>query len=194
MDHLTSTERPAATPSTLGGAESLGALIAACQRNEREAQRQLYERFRQSVGRLARRMVGEDAADLTQQVFLQLFRTVVQFAGQSRFETWLYRLAVNECLQHLRRQRRRSAPPLVREPAARSADHTDRVEQQDLLQRALERLEPELRSVFLLRELEDLSYKEIAEAAGIPAGTVGSRLNRARRELKQHLRDLGWEF
>ncbi|REJ68475.1 MAG: RNA polymerase sigma factor, partial [Planctomycetota bacterium] len=61
------------------------------------------------------------------------------------------------------------------------------------LERALARLEPDLRSTFLLREVEDLPYGEIALALDVPEGTVGSRLNRARRELKQHLLELGWE-
>ena len=66
-------------------------------------------------------------------------------------------------------------------------------EQQELLQAALQRIDPQLRAIFLLRELESQSYREIAQALAIPEGTVGSRLNRARRELKEHLAALGWE-
>jgi RNA polymerase sigma-70 factor (ECF subfamily) len=66
-------------------------------------------------------------------------------------------------------------------------------EQQELLQAALQRLDPQLRAIFLLRELEGQSYREIARALDIAEGTVGSRLNRARRELKEHLAALGWE-
>ncbi|MCA9038484.1 MAG: sigma-70 family RNA polymerase sigma factor, partial [Planctomycetaceae bacterium] len=63
----------------------------------------------------------------------------------------------------------------------------------ELLEQALQQLDPELRSVFVLKEVESLSYREIAQVMDIPEGTVGSRLNRARRELQQHLADLGWE-
>ena len=66
-------------------------------------------------------------------------------------------------------------------------------EQQELLQAALQRIDPQLRAIFLLRELEGQSYRDIAQALEIAEGTVGSRLNRARRELKEHLATLGWE-
>jgi RNA polymerase sigma-70 factor (ECF subfamily) len=82
---------------------------------------------------------------------------------------------------------------LEQEPRDRSPDSYQNVDDKELLEHALGLLDPELRSAFLLREVEGLSYSEIAEAVEIPAGTVGSRLNRARRELKQHLVELGWE-
>jgi RNA polymerase sigma-70 factor (ECF subfamily) len=74
-----------------------------------------------------------------------------------------------------------------------SPDSFVNVDDKELLEQGLGKLVPELRSAFLLREVEGLSYNEIAEALQIPEGTVGSRLNRARRELKQHLIELGWE-
>ena len=140
------------------------------------------------------RLVGsQNAADVTQQVFLQVFRKIDQFSGHSRFETWLYRLAVNEALQHLRKdQRWRKMHSLSHEPMSHHTTR-ERHEQKELLELALLRTDPDLRAVFILREMEGLSYCEIAEAIDIPEGTVGSRLNRARRELQQHLTDLGWE-
>jgi RNA polymerase sigma-70 factor (ECF subfamily) len=169
-------------------------IVAAAQRGDRDAQRELYELSHQNVYRLMVRMVGlQDADDLTQQVFLQAFRKMDQFSGRSLFSTWLYRLAVNESLQHLRRSKRAQPHVLQYEPMDNSPGHIDSVEQKDLLERALAKLEPDLRSTFLLREVEELSYGEIALALDIPEGTVGSRLNRARRELKQHLVELGWE-
>jgi RNA polymerase sigma-70 factor (ECF subfamily) len=130
---------------------------------------------------------------MTQQVFLRVFRKIEQFAGQARFATWLYRVAVNEALQYLRRRSRHGPQPLLYEPMGRHRAEHERQEIRELLDRALARLEPELRSIFLLREVEKLSYGDIAVALEIPEGTVGSRLNRARRELRQHLTDLGWE-
>ena len=76
---------------------------------------------------------------------------------------------------------------------SRRKPHEERGEHKELLELALSKVEPELRSIFVLREVEGLSYHEIAEALEIPEGTVGSRLNRARRELQKHLVDLGWE-
>ncbi|NOX55600.1 MAG: RNA polymerase sigma factor [Planctomycetes bacterium] len=168
-------------------------LVAACQQQDRDAQQMLYEQFSGRLYRLAVRMVGnEDADDVTQQIFLQLFRTITQFAGRSGFETWLYRLAVNECLQHLRRRKRKALQPLLEEPASHQRDAGARVEQRELIEAALERLDPDLRAVFVLREVEQLNYREIADALDLSDGTVASRLNRARKQLREILLDMGW--
>ena len=82
--------------------------------------------------------------------------------------------------------------PLEWEPMEEET-HREQAEQKELLERALARIDPELRAIFLLREVEGLSYQEIAESLQIPEGTVGSRLNRARRDLKQQLSDLGYQ-
>ena len=174
--------------------DEVSKLVAACQQGERDAQRTLFERFHCRVFRLAVRTVGqEDAPDLTQQIFLQMFQTIGQFAGRSRFDTWLYRVAFNECLQHLRRRKANVHQPLLHEPVSRERAHTTQLEQQELIEEALGRLEPDLRAIFLLREVEGQNYAEIAESLEISEGTVASRLNRARRRLKDHLVDLGWE-
>lgn len=173
--------------------DALTAVVKACQSGDRAAQRQLYDACHENVFRLAARMVGmQDAADVTQQVFLQTLRSLGQFNGRSRFKTWLYRLAVNEALQHLRRGQRWQFQTLEWEPMGEESNQ-DNAEQKELLEQALLRIDPELRSVFLLKEVEGLSYQQIAETLQIPEGTVGSRLNRARRELKQQLSDLGFQ-
>jgi RNA polymerase sigma-70 factor (ECF subfamily) len=169
-------------------------VLAGCRAGERGAQQRLYELCHRRVYGLMVRMVGvQDAADVTQQVFLQLFRKIDHYAGRSRFNTWLYRLATNEALQHLRKGQRWKFQPLTREPISNQTSTSERNEQKELLEQALSRLEPELRAIFVLREAEGLSYCEIAKATDIPEGTVGSRLNRARRQLQQHLTELGWE-
>lgn len=174
--------------------DALALTVKACQRGDRDAQQRLYESCHQRVYRLAVRMVGlQDAADVTQNVFLQVYRKIELFVGKAKFNTWLYRLTVNEALQHLRRRRRWRFLSIFREPMSRRRPEETRGEVKEVLDRALERIDPELRSVFVLREAEDLSYREIAESVGIPEGTVGSRLNRARRELRQHVSKLGWE-
>lgn len=167
--------------------------VAGCRIGNEESRRQLYETCLPTVYRLSVRMVGpQDAADVTQQTFLQAFSRLHQFDGQSKFETWLYRLAVNESLQHLRKRRRWNQPSLDHEPTDQSPGRDENVEHKELLERALARLDPQLRSLFLLRESEGLSYREIAHALEIPEGTVGSRLNHARRELQQYVTELGW--
>jgi RNA polymerase sigma-70 factor (ECF subfamily) len=139
-------------------------------------------------------MVGvQDANDLTQQVFLRVYQTIQQFTGRSGFETWLYRVAANECLQFLRYAKRRSHCTLEYELASRSAEISREIQTREIMQAALLRLEPDLRAIFLLREVEGLGYAELATALEISEGTVASRLNRARSKLKEHLLDLGWE-
>jgi RNA polymerase sigma-70 factor, ECF subfamily len=170
------------------------AVITGCQRGDRDAQRQLYESCHHRIHQLMVRMVGPDnASDLTQHVFLQVFCRIDKFAGHATLETWVYRVAVNEALQHLRRTRRHPASSLQWEPADQRPDRYVQFEQRDLLRCSLQRLDPELRCIFLLREVDELSYREIAQALAIPEGTVGSRLNRARGELRRHLQELGWE-
>lgn len=168
--------------------------IEGCQAGESHAQERLYGLCHARIYHLMVRMVGlQDAADLTQQIFLQAFRKIDQYAGQSKFETWFYRLAINEALQYLRKTRRRSHLSLTQEPMCQNQPEQNRRDMKELLEEALSRLEPEVLSVFILHEVEKLTYREIAEVKKIAEGTVGSRMNRARRELKQHLTDLGWE-
>lgn len=176
-------------------AESMDDLVSACRGGSPDAPQRLYECSHERVYRLLVRMVGrEDAEDVLQQVFLQVFRTLGQFGGQSRFETWLYRVSVNESLQHLRKQqRRRRWVSLESDVMDGQPDQEREFDHKELMEHALARLEPELRSLFLLREMEKQSYAEIAEAVQIPEGTVASRLSRARQLLKQYLVELGWE-
>jgi len=171
----------------------LADIVRLCQEGSRSSQQELYEACHQDIYGLMVRMVGrQDAADLTQQVFLQAFRKIEQFQGQSKFKTWLYRLAVNESLQHLRKNKRKQQA-LNHDPIDNRPSPMRHREAKDALDAALERLEPLLRSIFMLKESLGLSYREIAEATEIPEGTVGSRLNRARRQLREHLIELGWE-
>ncbi|KAA1258248.1 ECF RNA polymerase sigma factor SigE [Rubripirellula obstinata] len=169
--------------------ESLSQCVVQSATNgDRAAQRAIYEATSDRVFRLMVRMVGQqDADDLTQQTFVRAFTKLDQFGGESKFETWLYRLATNEALQHLRREKHRRTKELVVEP---TADQTDRVEEDEratMVRSALDQLDPELRAIFTLKEESGLSYHEIAATLGIPEGTVGSRLNRARRELRKIL-------
>lgn len=173
------------------GSERLTALIAACQHDDGDAFRNLYQLFQPRVFRLAVRLVGmQDAADVTQQTFLQVFRGIASFRANSKFETWLFRIATNEALQFLRRNNKHKVQPLVSEPTDKRAA-TRATGLADALEIALSRINPDLRSVFLLKEVEGLAYTDIAEVLDLPEGTVGSRLNRARRELKNVLLELG---
>ena len=172
----------------------LEGLVSACIAGDRDAMQQIYKHCGGRVYALMVRIVGrQDADDLTQQVFLQLFRKLDQFGGGSKLETWLYRLATNEALQHLRRKKRHAVQSLVAEPSASDPNRLMELEKVQMLELALSRIDPELRAIISLKEEQGLSYRDIAESIGIPQGTVGSRLNRARQELRAHLEKLGWE-
>jgi RNA polymerase sigma-70 factor (ECF subfamily) len=173
---------------------ALEAVVTGCQRGDRRAQHVLYERCHEPVFRLLVRMVGQqDAPDLLQQVFLRVFTKIGQFSGRSDVLTWVYRLAINESLQFRRSRGRAHYEMPADEPIDPSLDPRLRTEQQELMERALAQLDPHLRAVFVLKEVEGLTYREIAATLGIKEGTVGSRLNQARAELRNILTQLGWK-
>jgi len=162
---------------------------------ERAAQRELYEHFRDRAFRLVRRIVGEsDADDVTQECFLKVFAKLHTFRFESQFSTWFHRLIVNEALQHVRSRSRRKeyGQPVLDEEMGQVVGAAT-MENAELLEVAMSRIDPELRAVFELKAVDELPYSAIAEIVGIPEGTVGSRLNRARTELRDHLIQLGWE-
>jgi RNA polymerase sigma-70 factor (ECF subfamily) len=140
-----------------------------------------------------------EAQDLTQEVFLRLFRSLASFrVGEGSFTVWLGRMTRNLLIDHYRRSRMERATdsieqqlPMLEDRVAMSA-RTDGLvagrEASELLQGALQKLSPELRETVILRDLEELEYREIASVLKIPEGTVKSRLNRGRAELARILR------
>lgn len=174
-------------------ADPLAHLVAGCRRREPAAQRELVSRTQERVYRTLFRLVGpQDAEDVSQLVFLQVFRQIDRFNGDSFFSTWLYRITVNEAMQHLRRRSSRKLKTLSTDPADYRSDRCQQSEVREVLDRALQQIDAELRSIFVLREVENLSYQEIGAALNLPAGTVASRLSRARHDLQARLRSLGW--
>lgn len=164
-------------------------MVARAAAGDRQAMRRLYEATVGRIYALMVRMVGhQDAEDLTQQSYVRAFTKLNQFSGDAKFETWLYRLATNEALQHLRREKVRRTQPLQYDIAKAPPDPAETRDQVRQLRQALAKLSPESRAVFTLKEELGLSYREIASTLDIAEGTVGSRLNRARRELKGILR------
>lgn len=132
----------------------------------------------------------EAALDAVQDTFLTVFRKADQFRGDSRFSTWLYRVAVNTCYDHLRRAKRRSADPLPEShdpPDAAAGDRLGAVELRPGLTAALAALREEYRAAIVLVDVEGMPVAEVAEILQIAEGTVKSRLHRGRRELAQIL-------
>lgn len=155
----------------------------------------LVRRHQDQISRLAWRMVGPDAAeDVAQQTFLKAWQGLGQFRGSSTFSTWLYRLAMNCCLDHLRHTRRfqplpldavESGCPVGEDVADTVVDALDQAARRGALAWALEHLPSEDRLLLHLRVGEGLSYERIAELLGTKPATVGTRLYRARMRLHE---------
>jgi len=164
-------------------------LIERCRRGDRDAYRELYDQTSARIYRLLLRMTrnADDALDLAQDAYVRAWEGLGRFDGGSTFGTWLYRIAVNEALQFLRRKRplRLKAEAELRDPTSDSQSDA-----QDL-DEILARLEPSDRAILLLRYQEGLDYRAIALALDCPAGTVASRLNRARQRARELLSGTG---
>lgn len=154
--------------------------------------------YEKNVYNIALRMTGnsEDASDMTQEAFIKAYNSLQSFRGDSKFSVWLYRIATNVCLDFLRSKSRRPTVSLSVEDNEGDevqldvADESqspelllDRQMTRESVRRGLETLSPEYRQILLLREIQGLSYEEISQALGLEAGTVKSRIFRARKKL-----------
>lgn len=176
-------------------------LVERCLSGDDAAWEQMVRAHTRRVYSLCYRFTSREseAQDLTQEVFLRVFKTLKTFrAGEGSFVVWLTRLTRNLLIDHYRRTRLdRATDPIedqlpVLEEKTGAGARTDGMlagrEASELLQHALSKLSPELRETVILRDLEELEYKEIADVLKVPEGTVKSRLNRGRAELARILR------
>lgn len=150
----------------------------------------ILDEFEGPVFNAAYRVVGnhEDAADVTQAVFIKVYEKLDTYDPRYRFFSWVYRIAVNEAINFARSRRRER--PLDEAVLARkgvSVDHLARIERDELIQSALRALKPDHRVVVVLKYFLELSYKEISEIVEIPERTVKSRLFEGREHLRQAL-------
>jgi RNA polymerase sigma-70 factor (ECF subfamily) len=168
------------------------ALVAAAQAGDTRALDSLLRRHYDRVHAVCRRIAGStrDADDAAQEAMISIVRGLPRFDGRARFSTWAYRIATNAALDELRRRKRRPAlhavgdereQPEPVDPLAerRLAGVTDRMS----IDAALDELPEEFRTAVVLRDVADLDYAEIAEALGVPVGTVKSRIARGRSQL-----------
>jgi RNA polymerase sigma-70 factor (ECF subfamily) len=165
-----------------------------------QAFRELVERYQDRVFNTSLRVLGNaaDAADVTQEVFLTVFRKLAEFQFSSRLFTWIYRITVNLSID--RRRRARALPPTLSESGGmslgtiedRGASGADAWSETEFVehkvQGAISKLSPKLRSIVVLRYIEGLAYDEIADVLECSVGTVKSRLNRAHTSLEEYLR------
>lgn len=171
-----------------------------------EAFGEIVHRWERRIFALAYGMLGreEDARDATQETFLAAFRNLRGFRGEAKVSSWLHRIAVNQCITHQRRAKVRKeaaieeeeerhassfAAPLERSPAR----VTEGRESIDAVRRAVNSLPLDLRQVVLMKEFEELTFREIAEALDLPLSTVKSRLYTAMRQLQMRLQKFGNE-
>jgi len=181
-------------------------LVALAKQGDCDAFGQLIIQNQNRIYSLALRMVRhpEDALDLSQESFLNAWKGLKQFKGDSSFATWLYRLASNACIDYLRRQKKRQAleqavsldddsPTQAHIPALtfNPQDELERKELRQTLEDALWHLSAEHRQVLILRELDGLSYQEIGDLLSLQVGTVKSRIARARVSLRNQLLQQG---
>lgn len=182
-------------------------LVIRAQNGEERAFRLLVERYQRKVYSVAYSMVRhqEDAMDLSQEAFIKAYRNLARFQGSSSFYTWIYRITVNLCIDYLRKSGRVQSVDyddrIGRDnsevdgdgsilPTRLDADPSRSLMRKELIekmQQALETLSENHRSILLLREVEGLSYEEMAEVLGVSKGTVMSRLHHARKNMQAAL-------
>jgi len=158
--------------------------------------------YRRKVFNTAYKFVGrhEQAEDLTQDIFLKIFKSLDTFDSRANFQTWLISVSRNLCIDHYRRVRKEretidhqvdanELSPLSHEPSPMAGlERRDRV---SLLRHAMAKLPETLRTAVLMRDIQEMTYQEIADALRLPEGTVKSRINRGRTELARHVKRLG---
>lgn len=171
-------------------------LVARMRDGDGEALRLVIERYQQRVFHIVYGIIrdGHEVEDVAQEVFLKVFQRISAFDERSRFYTWLYRVAANAAKDHLKKRRRRPAVPLEEDAGIAAldrgpADGAAAAENRRIVRAAIGELPARYREVLTLRELEGLSYNEIADVLQLSMGTVESRLHRARERLKRRLED-----
>ena len=179
-------------------ADSTDALIAACLRGDQPAWDAIVRRYRRKVFNVAYTFVGrhDEAEDLTQDIFLKIFKALGTFDRRANFTTWIISVSRNLCIDHYRRVRKerevvdRRVDASELSPVAGGIDavaRLDRFDRRALLRDALAALPETLRTAVTMRDLQELSYQEIATRLGLPDGTVKSRINRGRHELARQV-------
>jgi RNA polymerase sigma-70 factor, ECF subfamily len=196
-----SSDSPAATPFA---PEAIEALIRRCLRGDETAWETIVRHYWRKVFNVAYKFVGkhDEAEDLTQEIFLKIFKSLDTFDRRANFQTWLISVSRNLCIDHYRSVRKeretidRDVDASELTPMSKEVGAIALLEQQDrvaLLRRALAELPEALKTAVLMRDIQELSYQEIARKLRLPEGTVKSRINRGRTELARQVMKLTGE-
>ena len=178
--------------------DAIDALIARCLGGDQVAWEEIVRQHRRKVFNIAYKFTGrhDEAEDLTQDIFLKIFKSLHTFDRRANFQTWLVSVSRNLCIDHYRSVRKEREtidrdvdagelmPAAPAQTAYQALEQRDRV---DLLRKAMAELPPTLREAVVKRDIQELSYQEIADQLNLPEGTVKSRINRGRTELARQV-------
>lgn len=184
-------------------------LVRKAKQGDSDAFEELMQDYFKRIYNIALRMAGnaDDAADMTQEIMLKLFRNIGAFKGNSKLSTWIYRVATNTCLDELKKIRRHPAVSInaeidtgdgeflreVEDTSPTPEQSAQQHELRDMVAAAITRLSPDHRAAIVLRDIRGFSYDEIARILGCSEGTIKSRISRARTQLKSVLeKDFGF--
>jgi RNA polymerase sigma-70 factor (ECF subfamily) len=176
-------------PDKAATAQMVREAVAACQRGEREAFDQLVVLYQRDIYRLCYRYLNnhEDANDLAQETFLRAWRAIGRFKGRSAFSTWLYRIAVNACLNHKAAKRlpTQELPEVLADPSMGAAQRVERDSEATRVRQAVSRLPEKQRATLILKIYHELTHQEVAGVLGSTVGTVKANLFHALANLKK---------
>jgi len=169
-------------------------LVQRCRKGERKAQFELYQLYKDRIFNIAYRMANskQDAEDITQMAFVRVFKKIDSFRGDSAFSSWVYRLTVNICINHFRKEKKKKE--LVVHELSEQATNLKTLKTNEqaskmkpFLEKAIRALPAGYRMIFVLYDIEGYKHEEIAGMMNISEGTSKSQLHKARRELRQFL-------
>jgi RNA polymerase sigma-70 factor (ECF subfamily) len=174
-------------------------MISRCQQGDQEALKEIFDKYHNKVYSIAYGVVRqrEEALDVVQDVFIKLFRSIKNFKGRSNFYTYLYRMVMNTAIDHKRKTGKQFMSSLDVEGSFEPSDEPEKGPEKVLLQKELEervklamdKLPAEQKAALIFRDVEGLSYQEMAEAMGCSIGTVMSRLHYGRKRMQESLKD-----
>ncbi|HEY9061590.1 MAG TPA: sigma-70 family RNA polymerase sigma factor [Pseudobacteroides sp.] len=178
-------------------------LLGLSKKGDIEAFEMLMEKYQKKVFNIALRLLGnyDDASEVTQEVFIRIYKSIGSFKGESQISTWIYRIATNVCLDELRKRKRKWVMSLDEEYHKENGDYIIQVEDdkptpdvvmeqktiKSAVKNAIDKLSEKYKLIIILRDIQGFSYEEISEIVKTPVGTVKSRINRARLQLKELL-------
>jgi RNA polymerase sigma-70 factor (ECF subfamily) len=174
-------------------------LISRCQHGDQEALKEIFDKYQKKVYRIAYGVVRhrEEALDIVQEVFVKLFRSIKNFKGRSHFYTYLYRMVMNTAIDHTRKMGKQFISSLDEEGSFEPSEEVEKGPERILLHKeleekvkwAMEKLPMEQKTALLFREVEGLSYQEMADVMECSIGTVMSRLHYGRKRMQELLKD-----